>query len=363
MAPSLEKPAEDEIEVSLFGPGYGESVVLHVGRDEWVIIDSCTHSSHGNPVPLHYLQSLGVDATQRVVLVVASHWHDDHIRGLSTIVDICRNASFSCSPAFRSDQFGILYRLYSRKRLGISSGVDEFGKIFETIARRRSTALLASACSRLFLRSRSGNGHPFDVELWALSPTNATVAAYVQQLSVLIGRRNAGACVPDFNPNHVAVVTQLLAGTDSVLLGNDLENSGTFGWSFVLADGTRPQTRSSAFKVSHHGGASGHDAAMWTTMLDSQAYAFIAPNGRGSRLPTTTDINRIKNLTRKAYITADSSLRGTRRSLPRDVVRTLRENEVRMEPIPTTAGHIRYRFKPGFPASRRVDLFNGAQIL
>ena len=36
-----QRPATNEVEISLFGPGYGECIVIHVGENEWVIVDSC----------------------------------------------------------------------------------------------------------------------------------------------------------------------------------------------------------------------------------------------------------------------------------------------------------------------------------
>ncbi len=37
----MNAPEPDEIEVSLIGPGYGESVLVHLGDGEWVVADSC----------------------------------------------------------------------------------------------------------------------------------------------------------------------------------------------------------------------------------------------------------------------------------------------------------------------------------
>jgi len=34
----------DELEVSVFGPGYGESLAIHLGLGSWIIIDSCRHN-------------------------------------------------------------------------------------------------------------------------------------------------------------------------------------------------------------------------------------------------------------------------------------------------------------------------------
>lgn len=78
------------MEVSLFGPGYGECVVLHLGHGEWVIIDSCISAAASDPAPIHYLASIGVDPDLEVGLVVATHWHDDHIRGMERLTGLAK---------------------------------------------------------------------------------------------------------------------------------------------------------------------------------------------------------------------------------------------------------------------------------
>ena len=82
-------PPPDVAEVSLIGTGYGESVVVHVGWGEWVIVDSCSekeapHLAQSSAVS--YLRRIGVDLSKQVSLVFASHWHDDHIAELSKVV-------------------------------------------------------------------------------------------------------------------------------------------------------------------------------------------------------------------------------------------------------------------------------------
>ena len=67
------------------GPGYGESLVLHIGLGEWLIVDSCVDRS-GKPAALGYLEEIGVDIGRAVEMVVASHWHADHIGGMAQLV-------------------------------------------------------------------------------------------------------------------------------------------------------------------------------------------------------------------------------------------------------------------------------------
>ena len=68
-------PQADELELSLFGSGCGECVVVHLGANEWMIVDSCIHEN-GEPVSIAYLKEMGIDVGRQVPIVVASHWHD-----------------------------------------------------------------------------------------------------------------------------------------------------------------------------------------------------------------------------------------------------------------------------------------------
>src|SRR5437870_4971116 len=109
MAP-MAKPDPEGFEVSLFGPGVGESVVLHLGGGEWIIVDSC-RGEHA-PAAIEYLQDMGVDVAVSVKLIVATHWHNDHVRGLDDIVRRCPQAEFFCSPALFSSEFLVLAELW-----------------------------------------------------------------------------------------------------------------------------------------------------------------------------------------------------------------------------------------------------------
>ena len=87
----------ESVEMVVFGPGIGESIVIHLGNNEWIIIDSCIFSGEDVPAPLLYLRHIGVDASSAVKRVLATHWHDDHIRGLGAVLCECQQARFAMS--------------------------------------------------------------------------------------------------------------------------------------------------------------------------------------------------------------------------------------------------------------------------
>ena len=96
---SLKPPDKDEFEISLFGPGVGECVVVHLGHGQWMVVDSCYPVGGAEPVALSYLSALGlgIAAGNAVRLVVATHWHADHIRGMARLLEACPQAEFICS--------------------------------------------------------------------------------------------------------------------------------------------------------------------------------------------------------------------------------------------------------------------------
>ena len=97
-------PKDSEFELSLFGPGYGECIVLHIGGGKWVIVDSFC-GSNSTPRAIRYLEEVGVNPKESVCLIVATHWHDDHIRGMADLVKTCRKANFCCSSALLKKEF------------------------------------------------------------------------------------------------------------------------------------------------------------------------------------------------------------------------------------------------------------------
>ena len=59
--PGLERPSDAEVEVSLIGPGYGECVVIHLGGNRWMVVDSCLDKESGRPAALIHLEKMGVN--------------------------------------------------------------------------------------------------------------------------------------------------------------------------------------------------------------------------------------------------------------------------------------------------------------
>src|SRR5215471_12068784 len=104
-------PKDDELEVSVFGPGVGESVLIHYGSQQWIVIDSCRDSRSGDVAALSYLREIGLDPASSLRWVVATHAHDDHIDGIAEIVAQCPDARVALPSASSCEEFFALTKL------------------------------------------------------------------------------------------------------------------------------------------------------------------------------------------------------------------------------------------------------------
>jgi beta-lactamase superfamily II metal-dependent hydrolase len=304
MAMDRTPPANDEIEFSVFGRGFGEGICVHMGDGEWMLVDSCIEPTSGAPATLHYLASLGIAPDRVVRLIVATHWHDDHVRGISRCVQTCTRATVVCSAALRRNEIFAFVLQQQRVKGALGSGLDEFHDLLQISAERGRPIVWAKA--NLPIHPRPPGVAPRVV---ALSPSEDAfersllelVEAAVAARSTLPRRYRA----PE-GPNGASVVTHMQNGPISLLLGADLEVSPNIesGWDAVITY-SRPPIRASAVKIPHHGSVSAHSDRMWSDLLDDQALAVLTPWIRGLRhLPTDDDLNRLKKLSTKVYLTA-----------------------------------------------------------
>ena len=344
-------PAEGEFEFTLFGPGYGESIVPHVGDGHWVLVDSCVNKE-GVPQPLHYLQSIGVDPAESVDLIVAPHWHDDHVRGIGNLVEACSRATFCCAGALCKQEFlAVVHALEGRNLSRAGSGLREIHRVISRLVQMKSRPTMAVANRRIFLKGRC--------EIWALSPNDQAFQSFLQSIGRLVASGGgAGSRIPELSPNGVAVVLWVCVDDLTLLLGSDLEKSG---WIDILSSGERPIARASVFKVPHHGSRGAYVPDVWEYMLDPNPIATLTPWRRGGRLiPNRRDVQCILTHTANAYATvhSNSSTRAVARN--RTVARTIREAGVKLRALSMAPGAVRIRYPLGSRGQLRVETFGKA---
>lgn len=370
-SPQATPPSPDEIEISIFGPGFGESIVAHVGAGRWLVVDSCVDPSSKIPKPLEYLQALGVDPASAVELVAATHWHDDHVRGLSQILEVCRSATFCCADTLGKREFFDFAELYRNAPMGMPEGPSEL-RTSVTAAVQRSRAskrpmLKLAHADTLIWRTAGGEGVP-NASLIALSPSDEMTRRALDFMVREYAAAQEGTRLTRpiaARPNDVAVAMRLDVGQRSALLGTDLEEEGDplVGWSAVLVAPSAQGSTSSVFKVAHHGSASGHHEDVWVRLLDGEPLAVLTPFRWGRhRLPTASDRARILAKTQRAYITAhpERDLPPKAKRLPKVegmIRQAIRNRRQAAGPV----GHVRWRASltdGATPGS--VELFAGA---
>lgn len=368
MTPStqnLQPPSRDELEVSLFGPGIGESVVVHIGDGEWIVVDSCVDRRTRIPAALNYLLNIGVDLGKAVRLIVISHWHDDHIQGAAEIVRTASSARVVCSAAVRSEEFAELTALQGRTVMR-SSGVSEFRKILAIIEERSpaksrpgtASAKLAKENERLLYRS----GGICPAEVFALSPSDGAIRLSWREIAQnLPTEGEQQRRVVSLSPNQIAVVLWVSVGPTHILLGADLEESPspTLGWKAIINSTERPQTRAQIFKIPHHGSENADNADVWTKMLLEQPQALLTPfSTRRKFLPTEGDINRLLSRTPHVYCTAEPGGLTPRRRTS-SVEKMIKQVVTKRRLLRGPMGHVRVRSSV-FGSEQQVDCFEGA---
>lgn len=345
-------PSADELEVSIFGPGYGECIIIHYGLGKWLIVDSCVDTNKV-PVAIGYFNRLGIDPAKSVTLVAATHWHDDHVRGLAKVVEACPNAQFCCSSALRTPDFINLSQIYSSAPVGMPAGPKEFNAIFRLLRSRpigTPQAIKWSNNDQTLLRDNLLIGSKeIGVVLEALSPSDEMVTRAAIEISqhyadVRSGKL-LGRLTPN-HPNHVSLAMNFHIGKRSILLGSDLEETGDLltGWAAVCSSNTRTPKKSMVYKVAHHASASGHNQDVWDHMLDKTPLSFITPFRKGRhKIPTIKDQAQILSLTENAYITADPLAARSPKKRATKIESTLKASTIERRRTIDTVGQIRWR--------------------
>jgi beta-lactamase superfamily II metal-dependent hydrolase len=361
-------PGHDELEISLFGPGVGECVVVHLGAGQWMVVDSCLDPESREPAALRYLNELGVDVASAVTHVVVTHWHDDHMRGAARVLAAASHAKFVCSAALQREEFKEF--IAASRSLHVkaqeSSGVEEFSSILGILKGRRDAGARSESVGPEWARAdqllyRRGSPPP-DCEVYALTPSSATLSRGLHEIAALLPKVGAPKrAAVSLDPNETSLVMSVRVGSAWALLGSDLENGTTSGsgWTAVLTTPACPTAPVHMFKVPHHGSENAYHDRVWThLLLAPDPVAVLTPFAKGRKmLPTEQDVARMKAHTKHLYCTAPHPPRGNVGDPM--VQRTVREAARVFRARSTRMGHVRVRLSASAP-DPKVECFGAA---
>lgn len=347
-------PSPDECEITLFGPGYGEAIAVHLCDGQWMLVDSCINPRSKSPAALEYLAQIQADPSN-VKIILASHWHDDHVRGLASLAESCPQAELMLASTFNNKEAAAFLQTFSGELTqGLSKGTKE---LYQAVKNRK--AILVQQRANIF-ESIYGER---TIRVTALSPTCKAMSQFVANMAQYLPRKKGGSPIthiPELKPNVESVVVHIDLGDDAILLGSDLENTGG-GWPEVLNDcWSASRRRAAVYKVAHHGSQTGDTPTIWTVLLQGNPVACLTPFNNGSvHLPTDGDKIRIKHHADRCYLT---SLASKKPKMEREELKRLGDicNSVRL--VDNGFGAVRIR-KPLGGRSWAIECFGDAQAI
>lgn len=347
-------PSPDQIEISLFGPSYGEAIAVHLGGGDWMLVDSCLHPDTNGPITAAYLDQLGV-MPEQVKAIVASHWHDDHVAGLAALVSRYKSAELFIPNYFAQKEGAAYLAAFSGTQAPQARGTREL-----YLAAMESNPVPTGHRVEVY---RQGAGSLGAVHVAALSPVPA---AWGQAMAALfsglpsVSKQIGHAVLP--KTNIASVVIHVQFGSDAVLLGSDLEKHANLGWQAVIASNfAKSRQRASLYKVAHHGSETGDLAEIWSQLLSQKPVAALTPyvNGR-SRLPEAADVARIKGLAGSVHITSTGSIKPKMSAQSERLLKAVGKN-VRVLNRPM--GHWRFRTGIAGNGPWAAECAGAAQVL
>lgn len=299
-----ELPGADQLVVSIFGKSsfYGECILVHLGNHEWLVKDSFHVKEKGEKIPVaqKYLQELyGVEWNKKIKYIVISHWHDDHLHGISKLVNQAENLRY----LFVSEAMSFTNLLELSKIDFEVNGINSSTKEVHKISDWKKTG----ENSHKFFSINSASVEQINSKsIKFISPTVSVVnksKEYIVDQIVLLQNKPGSAVVPQKeNAASAGIKLECSITKESVLLGADIEDS----WGEIIErlKSNGPLLKSIIYKVAHHGSENGFDERVWQELLANDPISIITCWKK--ILPNIDFARKIQNLSKETYITANS---------------------------------------------------------
>ena len=343
-------PHNNQVEISLFGPGFGECILIHYADGDWFIVDSCLCPDSKRPISLVYLEELGVEK-DNVKGLLLTHWHSDHTSGAFEIIRDCPNARLYLPQALsKKEALSLAYMFDSDAFSSVGEEIKEFRKITDFLFQNKQKNRLVTVKTGHSFFMKKTNGH--SLRMLALSPSDVAVNWSTTKLSQQlpkVGAQRLKNVVPD-DPNLNAVAIHFSYGEMSILLGSDLEESGNHdtGWSAIVNSNLYHEqnlSKSQFFKVPHHGSCNGHHDAVWRDLLAPKPISIETPYSKlANPLPTDDDTARIIALSKSLHVTKKVERKKPPRKRDNSAEKMLKYISKERFVIDKTIGHIQIRF-------------------
>lgn len=247
----------------VFGPGFGELVVVHVPGAGWLSIDGCT--ARRTSWPLAFFDRLNVAPTH----ILMTHPHLDHAGGLVQLIDE------HTQPGEQWPRLGVLEPV--PPPTAAASHELHF-----------HSQQADSVLSAMRTRWQSQPSCKWPLNVGAREPIGDGWA------TVLSPEDDAG--LSDVNERATAIEVEW--NDARIVLGADLVEAPGLGWSRALS--RRALLREhDALKVAHHGSlAAQHDPVLQRLTGEQESFTVLTPYSKGYKLPDFQDGGGIEVLLR-----------------------------------------------------------------
>jgi hypothetical protein len=300
-------------------------------------------------------------------MVVATHWHDDHIRGIARLFDQCKGAQFCCSAAMsRTEFWQYVMRMGTGSLATDGAKVGEFTRVL-SILESGGRPPLRAATESTELRVWPANLLPHGERclLRSFSPSDLEHQLFLQWLAATKpAQTQPKRSAVDHDHNVTSVVLHLQFSSCAILLGADMEihNDPRRGWAAVVTTALAREAKPAALnKVAHHGSINGYLQEAWASLLEAAPASVVTPYNRlpdSRKLPTHDDVQRMRTHGR---LLQTSPHAGTR-IMTRDpaVARGLRESNIELRDLKGELGLVRFRRRLGTSSTPWASELHGA---
>ena len=382
----LDKPTTHTVEITLFGGGggYGESVLIHLGNDKWMVVDCCVDSTK-HALPLSYLEDIGC-GPENIINVICTHWHSDHIMGMSEILSKCNPANTIFYTALTKNDNELIAEFIKENMIGDSySYSKEFLSIMNVLNERHIETVHVSQ-DKLICNAEG-------CLCYTLSPSDEDVNAYLQTQALnalkvekskkqkkelnklnesqiesaedfildlfpdyeddteiiedkIVPFRRKRISLASMNDRSVAILLSI--GEQNIILGADLENDendDVSGWGAIMRRNICLKgKKADVYKIPHHGSITGYAPEFIEEYVHKGCLAKMTTWHRGGRiLPQEDMLTLYLGLTDRLYITSRPN-KPRKIDAPSNNIRNLIEEHTEdAYDIPQKIGFIRSR--------------------
>lgn len=245
---------DDLLYCIVFGPGFGESILLRTPGQEWVVVDGCRYPRKGNGISP--AASMLREREVSWSAVVFTHPHEDHAAGLDEVLAWDGFGPVGCCPV-AMDPLG--------------QGTDSLDP--ERHYRRGSVEQVLSTIQDLWEREPDSR--------WELFRGSRRV---IGDMALTVLHPDKGRCQEVQKPNQLASALLLEWGQCRILLGADVEHEDWEEIQTVYPD----LAHHAGMKYPHHGSLGAYHP-VFAEGGEEERFWVMTPWNRGRKLPRYED--------------------------------------------------------------------------